>query len=123
MLTTKKYHGIALHPATLRWQVKIKVAGKQYFIAEYPEHEAEYAANDADWARWWLQDFLPRAPKYNFPNQLPPLGRIRNSVLRARYDLMFVRRLEFPFKHHPEWREPEFTHVDIELNRPVLSPH
>jgi hypothetical protein len=51
------------------WVPTIKIKGRLYVLGYYPQDEEEQAARTSDLARWYLQDFLPRKPKLNFPEE------------------------------------------------------
>lgn len=75
-----KVHGV--------WQVHVSVHGMFFFIARYPHHEDWFAAQDADSARWHLQDFITRKPRYNFPHELPRLGDPHERIQKIRRSLI-----------------------------------
>jgi hypothetical protein len=66
-----RFSGVSWHVKRRRWQVVLRVSGSLVFVQDFRHEDEALAAEVADEARWFLQDFLGRAPSYNFPQMLP----------------------------------------------------
>lgn len=89
-----------------RWQVHIGVQGTLTTLGVFKFEDQEAAARTADQARWWLQDFLPRAPRYNFLDEIPPIDEPSPKVLLIRKALTEAGCVKNA-PHHPEFKAPE----------------
>lgn len=103
---TSEYHGVAWSCSQRRWFVKLKIHGKHIAIASFAYGKEIRAAEMADLCRWYLQDFFPRQPKYNFPEELPPLADIPHRVACIREHLIKHNVPRNP-PHDPRFVEPD----------------
>lgn len=101
-----RFKNVNWNRVTCRWQVHVGVQGRLVTLGAFRPNEEEAAARVADQARWWLQDYLRRAPSYNFPDELPPVDEIPAKVAMLRAKLCASGAPQNA-PHHPEFVAPD----------------
>src|SRR4051812_31341856 len=69
----ERLQGVSYHFRRMRYQVLLRLGGKQYFIGDFNlQMDAVFARDNG---KWFLQDFSRYAPKLNFATPLAILPR------------------------------------------------
>lgn len=117
-----KYRHVNWNQAHRVWQVQVSVHGVDFSVARFPFADEWYAAQEADSARWHLQDFVVRRPHYNFPNELPRVGDPSKRIQQIRRTLLMAGVPRN--KPHDERFVPFTLHFEPkpEPNKPSVVP-